>query len=70
MLKEEFAKRNVKVLAVSVDPIDKHMSWINDINETQHCTVDFPIITDEERIVATFFYMIHPNAHSTATYRY
>src|SRR3954471_17258395 len=47
LLKEEFAKRNVKVLAVSVDPIDKHKGWVNDINETQNCTVDFPIIADE-----------------------
>ncbi|MFX5668482.1 redoxin domain-containing protein, partial [Acinetobacter baumannii] len=43
-LKEEFAKRNVKVLALSVDPVDKHLGWISDINETQNCEVDFPII--------------------------
>ena len=46
-LKEEFAKRNVKVMAVSVDPIDKHHGWVNDINETQATTVNFPIIADE-----------------------
>jgi len=66
LLKEEFAKRNVKVLAVSVDPIDKHFGWRDDINETQHCTVDFPIIADESKTVAN---MIHPNASATATVR-
>jgi alkyl hydroperoxide reductase subunit AhpC len=69
LLKEEFAKRNVKVLAVSVDPLDKHHGWINDINETQNCTVDFPIIADENREVATLYDMIHPNASATATVR-
>lgn len=68
-LKEEFAKRNVKVLAVSVDPIDKHFGWRNDINETQHCTVDFPIIADEKREVATLYDMIHPNASENFTVR-
>jgi alkyl hydroperoxide reductase subunit AhpC len=68
-LKDEFAKRNVKVLAVSVDPLDKHAGWINDINETQQCTVDFPIIADENREVATLYDMIHPNASATATVR-
>ena len=52
LLKEEFAKRNVKVLAVSVDPLDKHFGWRNDINETQACNVDFPLIADEDRKVA------------------
>lgn len=69
LLKEEFAKRNVKVLAVSVDPIDKHFGWRDDINETQHCTVDFPIIADESKTVATLYDMIHPNASATATVR-
>ncbi|HET9055700.1 MAG TPA: peroxiredoxin [Chitinophagaceae bacterium] len=69
LLKEEFAKRNVKVLAVSVDPIDKHLSWRNDINETQHCTVDFPIIADPDRKVADLYDMIHPNASETFTVR-
>lgn len=68
-LKEEFAKRNVKVLAVSIDPIDKHLGWRNDINETQNCTVDFPIIADEDKNVATLYDMIHPNASATATVR-
>lgn len=69
LLHEEFRKRNVKVLAVSVDPLDKHFAWINDINETQHCNVDFPIIADEDRTVATLYDMIHPNASETFTVR-
>lgn len=69
LLKEEFAKRNVKVLAVSVDPLDKHLGWRNDINETQNCTVDFPLIADEDRTVAQLYGMIHPNASATATVR-
>ncbi len=69
LLKEEFAKRNVKVLAVSVDPLDKHRGWVSDINETQNCTVDFPIIADENKDVATLYDMIHPNASATATVR-
>lgn len=69
LLKEEFAKRNVKVLAVSVDPLDKHLGWINDINETQNCSVDFPIIADEDRTVANLYGMIHPNASETFTVR-
>ena len=69
LLKEEFAKRNVKVLAVSVDPIDKHMSWRKDINETQNCTVDFPIIADEDKTVSNLYGMIHPNASETFTVR-
>lgn len=69
LLSEEFAKRNVKVLALSVDPLDKHAGWISDINETQHCTVNFPIIADEDRNVATLYDMIHPNASATATVR-
>ena len=69
LLKAEFEKRNVKVMAVSVDPIDKHMTWRNDINETQHCTVDFPIIADEGRVVADLYDMIHPNDSATATVR-
>ena len=69
LLKEEFEKRNVKVLAVSVDPLDKHMGWINDINETQQCHVDFPIIADEDRNVSNLYDMIHPNASETFTVR-
>ncbi len=68
-LQEEFAKRNVKVLALSVDPIDKHHGWVNDINETQNVNVDFPIIADEDKTVANLYDMIHPNASATATVR-
>lgn len=68
-LKDEFAKRNVKVLAVSVDPLDQHHGWVKDINETQNTIVDFPIIADADRNVATLYDMIHPNASATATVR-
>src|SRR5271167_3304844 len=68
-LKSEFDKRNVKMIAVSVDPIDKHHSWINDINETQSTTMNFPIIADPNRNVAMLYDMIHPNADATATVR-
>ena len=68
-LKDEFAKRNVKVIALSVDPVDSHKKWINDINETQNTTVNFPIIADADRKVATLYDMIHPNASATATVR-
>jgi len=69
LLKDEFSKRNVKVLAVSVDPLEKHMGWINDINETQKCEVNFPIIADEDRTVSNLYGMIHPNASETFTVR-
>ena len=68
-LAEEFARRNVKAIAVSVDPLDKHTEWVKDINETQHCVVDFPIIADDDRNVATLYDMIHPNASETFTVR-
>ncbi len=64
-----FKKRNVKVLAISVDPLDSHKGWINDINETQRCTVGYPIIADPERNVATLYDMIHPNALDNMTVR-
>ena len=69
LLQDEFAKRNVKVLAVSVDPLEKHMGWIRDINETQKCEVNFPIIADEDRTVSNLYGMIHPNASETFTVR-
>ncbi len=69
LLKNEFEKRNVKVLAVSVDPIEKHMGWRNDINETQNCSVDFPLIADENKTVADLYGMIHPNSSETFTVR-
>jgi alkyl hydroperoxide reductase subunit AhpC len=69
LLKDEFAKRNVKVLAVSVDPSEKNEGWVKDINETQHTTVNFPLIADADRNVATLYDMIHPNASTAATVR-
>ena len=68
-LQSEFEKRNVKVLALSVDPVDKHLSWIGDINETQNVSVNFPIIADDERNVSELYDFIHPNASATATVR-
>ncbi len=68
-LKEEFDKRNVKVVALSVDSVESHKGWINDINETQRVEVNFPIIGDENREIALAYDMIHPNASMTATVR-
>jgi thioredoxin-dependent peroxiredoxin len=68
-LKEEFAKRNVKVIALSVDPVESHKKWIEDINDTQKTKVNFPIIADGDRKVSTLYDMIHPNASATATVR-
>jgi alkyl hydroperoxide reductase subunit AhpC len=69
LLNDEFARRNVKVLAVSVDPLDRHKGWINDINETQNVKVNFPIIADNDRTVSSLYDMIHPNASETQTVR-
>ncbi|MGZ3822493.1 MAG: peroxiredoxin [Mucilaginibacter sp.] len=68
-LKDEFDKRNVKVIALSVDTVESHKGWINDINETQGVEVNFPIIGDENREIALAYDMIHPNASLTATVR-
>lgn len=68
-LKSEFDKRNVKVLALSVDPVDSHKGWVNDINETQGCTVNYPIIADPDKKVAELYDMIHPNALNNLTVR-
>jgi alkyl hydroperoxide reductase subunit AhpC len=68
-LKGEFEKRNVKVLAVSVDPVDSHNKWIKDIEETQHVKMNFPIIADADRKVAELYDMIHPNADEKFTVR-
>jgi len=68
-LKSEFEKRNVKVIAVSVDPLESHKGWVNDINETQSCTMNYPIIADPDRNVATMYGMIHPNALDNLTVR-
>jgi len=68
-LQDEFARRNVKVLALSVDGLDRHHGWIKDINETQSVKVQFPIIADEDRKVSGLYDFIHPNASATATVR-
>jgi thioredoxin-dependent peroxiredoxin len=68
-LKAEFDKRNVKILALSVDSIDSHNDWIEDINETQNTKVNYPIIADESRDVSNLYQMIHPNADDTLTVR-
>ena len=68
-LKSEFEKRNVKVLAVSVDDVQAHTGWINDINETQNVEVDFPILADPDRKISELYDMIHPNASVNATVR-
>ncbi|WP_299390758.1 peroxiredoxin [uncultured Gelidibacter sp.] len=67
--KEEFDKRNTKVIALSVDGLESHKDWIKDINETQQTTVNFPIIADEDHKVARLYDMIHPNADSKHTVR-
>ena len=68
-LKDEFTKRNAKVLAVSVDPLESHKQWVSDINETQGTTVNFPLIADPDRTVSDLYGMIHPNASDTVTVR-
>ncbi|MGI9545866.1 MAG: peroxiredoxin [Flavobacteriaceae bacterium] len=67
--KDEFEKRNVKMLALSVDGKSSHLEWIDDINDTQNTEVNFPIIADEDRKVSTLYDMIHPNADSNFTVR-
>jgi len=68
-LKSEFDARNVKALALSVDPVDKHHQWIDDINDTQDTKVNFPILADADRKVSELYDMIHPNANATLTVR-
>lgn len=68
-LKSEFDKRGVKIIALSVDSVDDHKGWVKDINETQGCSMNFPIIADPEREVANLYEMIHPNASDTLTVR-
>lgn len=68
-LKIEFEKRNVKTIALSVDSIDQHLNWINDINETQNTIVEFPIIADADKKISKLYDMIHPNASLTHTVR-
>ncbi|MCF9047306.1 peroxiredoxin [Acinetobacter nectaris] len=68
-LTDEFAKRNVKAIALSIDNLASHEGWINDINETQKTTVDFPILVDQDRKVSELYDFIHPNASETTTVR-
>ncbi|HXS23868.1 MAG TPA: peroxiredoxin [Gemmatimonadales bacterium] len=68
-LKDEFAKRDTKVIAVSVDPLESHQRWIPDIEEVTGARLNFPLIADPERTVANLYGMIHPNASSTMTVR-
>ena len=74
-LKEEFAKRNAKVLVLSVGtkeglaPLDSHTAWIKDVNETQNANVDFPMVEDPDKEIANTYGMIHPNANDTLTVR-
>lgn len=68
-LKEEFAKRNVKPIALSVDDVESHKGWIGDINETQGTQVNYPILADPDRKVSDLYDMIHPNANNTLTVR-
>jgi alkyl hydroperoxide reductase subunit AhpC len=65
----EFLKRNTKVIALSVDGLESHLKWIKDIEETQHVTLQYPIIADENKTVANLYDMIHPNANETFTVR-
>lgn len=67
--KDEFEKRNVKIVALSVDGVESHKEWIKDINETQHTKVDFPIIADEDKKISKLYDMIHPKADNTLTVR-
>ncbi|USA45996.1 peroxiredoxin [Acinetobacter sp. C26M] len=68
-LKDEFDKRGVKAIALSVDDVESHQGWIQDINETQNTTVNFPIIADKDRKVSELYEFIHPNASETLTVR-
>ncbi|RMV93078.1 redoxin domain-containing protein, partial [Pseudomonas caricapapayae] len=68
-LKDEFARRGVKAIALSVDPVDSHIKWIDDINTTQNTQVNFPILADADRKVSDLYDLIHPNANDTLTVR-
>jgi GTP-binding protein HflX len=68
-LRPEWEKRNVKTIALSVDPVESHKGWIGDINETQQTAVDYPILADADRRVSDLYGMIHPNANNTLTVR-
>lgn len=68
-LKDEFSKRHVKAIALSVDSVESHHGWIQDINQTQNTTINFPILADQDRKVSTLYDFIHPNASETLTVR-
>jgi thioredoxin-dependent peroxiredoxin len=68
-LKDEFAKRNTKVLSLSVDPLESHRKWIKDINETQNTSVNFPLIADPEFKIANLYRMVHPQVSDKFTVR-
>ena len=68
-LHDEFQKRGVKAIALSVDDVESHKGWIEDINKTQNTTVNFPILADKDRKVSTLYDFIHPNASETLTVR-
>ncbi|MBL8203935.1 MAG: peroxiredoxin [Blastocatellia bacterium] len=68
-LKPEFEKRNVRIIGLSVDPLSDHLGWTKDIEETQNCTMNFPMIADPDKTVANLYEMIHPNASDTFTVR-
>lgn len=68
-LKGEFAKRNAKVIALSVDDAESHQSWVGDIDETQGCAVNYPILADADKKVSELYDMIHPNANPKVTVR-
>lgn len=68
-LENEFSRRNVKPIALSVDPVESHRRWIHDIEDTQNARVEFPIIADADRKVSRLYDMIHPNANATLTVR-
>ncbi len=68
-LKSEFDSRNVKVIGLSVDPLKDHVGWAKDIEETQNCKLNFPMIADPDRKVSTLYDMIHPGASETVTVR-
>lgn len=68
-LKPEFDKRNVKVIALSVDDVDSHAGWVGDIEETQNTKLNYPILADPDRVVSDLYDMIHPNANAMLTVR-
>ncbi len=68
-IRSQFDQRNVKVIGLSVDSLKQHQGWVKDIEATQECTLNFPIISDTDRSIATLYDMIHPNADNTLTVR-